>query len=359
MRIPPIAVIASWPKPNYTNPQSRAPAGEVIGSMLLVLVTTILAIRLYSRRRLTNGFGLDDTLICLAYVPALAFTVTGIITQRVFQWGHHLWDVEPKLFSANILLILIHMLLFDLATCLTKLSILAMVRRLTTASSNKIEHAAMLILAAIATANSVIFLIVEIFQCWPISSAWEISEAPYSCINEEAHLMSANIINTITDFVVVLLPIRTTMKIQLAPRQRVVVISLFGIGLIASSVGIARTYFTWSLLTAEDYDTTWQCWYVWLSSLIEVHLGIICASIPATKPFFARCVTSMGKLTYKRTMPLLLFESRATRDNEHKGNSRDPGTSSFSPPTLHPADQMSLVNFTLPAINQDPLLGGL
>ncbi|KAJ8117092.1 hypothetical protein ONZ43_g4292 [Nemania bipapillata] len=275
MRIPPIGVIASWPKPNYIDPESRAAAGQSIGSIFLVLVTIVLAIRVYSRKQLTNGFGLDDTFICLAYVPATAFTLTGIITQELFQWGRHIWDVEPKFFTSNLLLMLVHFFLFDLATSLTKLSILAMLRRLTAASSNKTEHAAVLILAALVTANCVVFLIVEVFQCWPISSAWIITGAPHSCINEEAHLMSANIVNTITDFVVVLLPIRTVMTCQLSRRQRAIVISLFGIGLIASSVGIARTYFTWILLTSADYDITRHSWYVWLSSLTELHLGIV------------------------------------------------------------------------------------
>lgn len=93
--------------------------------------------------------------------------------------------------------------------------------------------------------------------------------------------MAANIINTVTDFVVVLLPIRTTMALKLPPRQRVIVTGLFGIGLIASAVGIARTYFSWVVFSAStDYDTTWRAWYVWLTSLIELHLGIV-GSLPS------------------------------------------------------------------------------
>ncbi|RYC59125.1 hypothetical protein CHU98_g7078 [Xylaria longipes] len=285
MRIPPIEVVASWPRPNYIDPESRAPVGKIIGSILLGLVTVILAIRLYSRKRLTNGFGLDDMFICLAYVPATAFTVAGISTQ------------------------LIILFLFDLATSLTKLSMLAMVRRLTTASSNKIEGAAVLFLAALITTNCFIFIIVEIFQCRPISAAWTIPNSPKHCINEEVHLMSANIINTVTDFIVVLLPIRTTMALDIPTRHRVVVISLFGIGLIASSIGIARTYFTWLLLTTADHDTTWRAWDVWLSSLVELHLGIICASVPATRPFFASHLASMLGFTNTRRKSIVLSDS--------------------------------------------------
>ncbi|KAI0476938.1 hypothetical protein F4859DRAFT_521526 [Xylaria cf. heliscus] len=338
MKIPPIEVIASWPKPNYINPESRAPAGKIIGSILLSLVTVILVIRLYSRKRLTNGFGSDDMFICLAYLPATAFTILGISTQYAFQWGRHLWDVEPKI---------INLFLFDLATSLTKLSMLAMVRRLTIASSNKIEGVAVLLLAALITTNCFIFIIVEIFQCWyvklfattnldkkfnhttarPISSAWTVSGNPTHCINEEVHLMAANIINTVTDFVVVLLPIRTTMSLDIPPRHRVVVISLFGIGLVASSVGIARTYFTWLLFTATDYDTTWRAWYLWLSSLVELHLGIICASVPATRPFFTSHLASMLGFTKTRQKPLVLSSMRSNRGDEHKSRATNTSVS--------------------------------
>ncbi|KAK5631826.1 hypothetical protein RRF57_007540 [Xylaria bambusicola] len=306
MKIPPLEVIADWPKPNYINPESRAPIGRIIGSLFLIIATLVLLIRIYSRKQLTKGCGLDDALICLAYLPATAFTVTGIITQEDFQWARHIWDVEPRFYRPNLVLTyrvpcilarvnilltsyrLVQLFLFDLATSLTKLSMLAMVRRLTTASNNKVENAVVLALAALITANCFIFIMVETFQCRPVSYGWTLHLAPGNCINEEAHIFSANIINTVTDFAVVLLPIRTAMRIQLSPRQRAIVAGLFGVGLVASAVGIARTFFTWLLLNAPDYDVTWNSWYVWLTSLIELYLGIICASAPAMKPFFTQ-----------------------------------------------------------------------
>ncbi|RWA14258.1 hypothetical protein EKO27_g850 [Xylaria grammica] len=195
-----------------------------------------------------------------------------------------------------------------------------MVRRLTAVSSNKRENAVVLILAALITVNCFIFIVVEIFQCWPIPSAWMLSETSNRCIDEKAHLMAANIINTATDFAVVLLPIRTAMSIQLSSRQRVIVAGLFGIGLIGSSIGIARTYFTCLLLHAADYDITWRSWYVWLSSLVELHIGIICASIPATKPVF------IG-FTQKRQTSFLL--TPLTRHSEDETSLHKP-----PPPTV-------------------------
>lgn len=68
MIIPPPSVIASWPKPNYANPESQGPAGVGVGGTLIVLVTIVLLLRLYTRRWISNGFGLDDILIACAYV---------------------------------------------------------------------------------------------------------------------------------------------------------------------------------------------------------------------------------------------------------------------------------------------------
>ena len=109
----------------------------------------------------------------------------------------------------------------------------------------------------------------------PVSDYWTLSIEPQNCIDEKTHLVAANVINTITDFIVVLLPIKTTLGLELPVKQRVIVIGLFGAGLVASSAGIARTYFTWILTTAADRDTTWNAWAAWLASVIELHLGIV------------------------------------------------------------------------------------
>ncbi|KAI1494814.1 hypothetical protein F5X96DRAFT_466158 [Biscogniauxia mediterranea] len=287
MRIPPAEVIAQWPKPNYINPETRGPESKIIGILLIVLVAAVLAVRLYARKWLTKGFGLDDTLMMIAYAPALAFTIIGLVAEDKFQWNRHIWDVDPKFFTIGLQISLLTVILFDLSTNLIKLSMLAMIFRLAAASNDKRTRIFVLVLSFVIAMNCFIFVIIVIFQCRPVSDYWTLSLEPQNCIDEPAHLAAANIINTITDFVVVLLPIRTIIGLELPAKQRIIVTGLFGVGLFASAAGIARTYFTWILTTSTDRDTTWNAWAVWLASTIELNLGIICASIPGTKPFFA------------------------------------------------------------------------
>ena len=68
MQMPSVEEILSWPTPDYNNPETHGPAGHVIVISLTSLAILILAIRLYTRKRITKGFGLDDILIVTAFV---------------------------------------------------------------------------------------------------------------------------------------------------------------------------------------------------------------------------------------------------------------------------------------------------
>ncbi|KAH6654632.1 hypothetical protein BKA67DRAFT_658915 [Truncatella angustata] len=281
------SVAASWPVPNYINPETRGSAGKIVGIVLVSLVTIIIILRMYTRRFISKGFGLDDVLILLAFVPATAFAVIGVYGEVGLQWNRHIWDVDPRLYVPSLKFSLSELILFDLSTSTTKLSMLAMIHRVTSSSKNKRMNIAVLTAAVVISVNAFIFIVVSIFQCSPVSAYWTLSLKPKQCINEAAHLLAAGIINTITDFVVVFLPMQTVINLELPRKQRIIVVGLFGAGFLACAAGIVRIYFSWIMTTTTNHDTTWNSWAVWLASGIELYVGIICASIPAIKPFFA------------------------------------------------------------------------
>jgi hypothetical protein len=121
----------------------------------------------------------------------------------------------------------------------------------------------------------------------PISAAWTIptsAAAAGHCINTSVHLLASNTINTITDLIVVVLPIPTIRSLKLPRKQQATVIALFAAGFMACLAGIARTYYMYSVRNTAD--TTWAADPVWLTSSLELYIGIIAASFPATRPFF-------------------------------------------------------------------------
>ncbi|KAI0887157.1 uncharacterized protein GGS22DRAFT_105398 [Annulohypoxylon maeteangense] len=297
MQLPPNSATESWPTPNYVNPETRGHIGMAVGILLAVMVTIILAIRLYARKWLTRGFGLDDVFILLAYLPATAYTIIGIVAEQKFHWNRHTWDLELEYFVPGLQLILVNQILFNLATSLTKLSILALLHRLTSASGDRMMTIAVMASIAIISLNCFIFIIVSIFQCTPLWEFWELSSGPQNCIDQDAHLRAINLINTLTDWLVVLLPLKTALGLNLPARQISMVIFLFGVGVLASSAGIARCYFAWMLTT--NFDTVWNNWSSWFCSALELNIGIICASIPATKPFFSSYLPNVFETTFR------------------------------------------------------------
>ncbi|KAI2469292.1 hypothetical protein F4781DRAFT_230408 [Annulohypoxylon bovei var. microspora] len=340
MQLPPPSVAASWPTINHINPETRGHLGMIVGLLLVVLVTIILAIRLYSRKWLTRGFGLDDVFILLAYFPTIAYTIIGIIAEDKFQWNRHTWDLELGFFVPGLQLIFANHMLFNFATSLTKLSILALLYRLTSASGDRRMTIVVLISMAFISLNCFIFTVTNIYQCTPLSEFWELSAKPQNCIDQVAHLRAINIINTLTDWLVVLLPLKTALGLNLPARQISMVFFLFGFGALASSAGIARCYFAWMLTT--DFDVVWDNWSTWFCSALELNIGIICASIPATKPFFSSYLPNVFEATFRpRSFMSMDWDRKPLTQSPSLTTFIDQPSSSSSFLTQHPPPLLS------------------
>ena len=68
MRNPPPDVVASWPTPNYTNPETRGPALIIVELLAVSISTICLGLRLYVRARIVRSVGWDDWLMVGATV---------------------------------------------------------------------------------------------------------------------------------------------------------------------------------------------------------------------------------------------------------------------------------------------------
>jgi len=92
-RTPPPEVIASWPAPNFVNPETRGPVKDIVTITLWVIVTGILTLRIYTRRYISRRVGWDDVLVTASYVTATAFLIVGIIVEHGYGWAKHIWDI--------------------------------------------------------------------------------------------------------------------------------------------------------------------------------------------------------------------------------------------------------------------------
>jgi hypothetical protein len=68
MKLPPIAVLMSYPTPNYINPHTRGSSLIIVNAVFLGIATIVVLLRLYTRLFVRRWFGLDDVFICCAFV---------------------------------------------------------------------------------------------------------------------------------------------------------------------------------------------------------------------------------------------------------------------------------------------------
>ncbi|PQE15390.1 integral membrane protein [Rutstroemia sp. NJR-2017a BVV2] len=279
MQRPPAYVLASWPKPNYVDPVTHGYGNVVMNIVLYLILCMFLSLRIWTRTRLRASFGADDVMILLAMVPTTGFFVLSLLADLKFMWTRHQvytlaspfkavlyskYDIPVTQVEFGLKMVLLIEIMFASACTLTKLSMLMLVRR-------------MLAGAALFWRRVVL--------CAVWVDYWKVTIEPQpNCINQASSLLVAGVINTLTDFLVVLLPIRAVYACHLPPRQTMAVSFLFTLGFLSCFAGIIRTYYMWRV--TQEWDQVWHSYPVWVSAAVELYIGIICTSIPATKAFF-------------------------------------------------------------------------
>lgn len=86
--------------------------------------------------------------------------------------------------------------------------------------------------------------------------------------------MVFGILATITDFMVLVVPIPIVWQLQLPIKQRVAVISIFSVSFFACISGIIRAVYM--AVYARSHDQLWDSYAMGLTAGLELNLGIVC-----------------------------------------------------------------------------------
>ncbi|EZF31966.1 hypothetical protein TMEN_9324 [Trichophyton mentagrophytes] len=303
MQLSPASVILSWPRPNYENPSEvRGPLVIILNSIFASLMLFVIFIRIFSRIHVSKSFGWDDVFIIAAVIPTLGCGTITILGSIKYGWNRHVYDVPFAHLVIGLKLTMLIECLFATSCSFTKLSLLCFTHKITKGLNSRVMRILIIVNATIVTLELIVFCIVAVFTCRPVSAYWTLSTKPQECINETAHLLGGGILNTLTDVSVVFLPFPTVMSLKLPTRQRVMLCVLFGAGFVVCIAGCFRAYFLHKLNTS--YDKTWAGYPLWISGTIEMYLGVIAASLASLKPFIVRyCPALLGSLASKKTGP--------------------------------------------------------
>ncbi|KAF3283691.1 hypothetical protein TWF173_000072 [Orbilia oligospora] len=293
MLLPPIEILVKWPEPNYENPDRQAYFLAPLTIVMMVICAIVVLLRLYVRAFILKAFKADDWLIIAATITAMAVSVTCILSEPAGV-GMHIWDLRQEQVKMVRIWSFATQLTFTWAVSLTKLSILLFYLRFCTTKAFKISIYCTIAFLVAWTINWT-FLVT--FQCVPVEAYWRLPKSGDFCIplQNEMHLLHGST-NLVTDILVLLLPVPTVWSLQMPMRQKLTLIGVFTLGIIAPLSAILRLIYIEK--ATVSWDQSWWCLELWIYTSLETHVGIVCASIPSLKPLaikiFPRFASSQG-----------------------------------------------------------------
>jgi hypothetical protein len=173
-----------------------------------------------------------------------------------------------------------------------KVSILLFYRRLSSrAVSNTFRWTTWVTIGYIV-AYTVVLTLLPIFGCRPVSAFWDqvdifkrLQGYKFSCFDEGADIFAASIISATQDLLTAVLPTFIYWNLQISVQKKFALFSIFAIGYGVVALGGLRAYFSWRTFY-ETYDVTWSTHDIFVTSLLEIHVGAFCANAPTLRGFF-------------------------------------------------------------------------
>jgi fucose permease len=287
----------------------------------LIIATVFVAARLVSRCCIVRNFSWDDKVITLAWLVAffLSFTILLGTQNGLGLRDEHINPTERGVLRKCEY---VFSILYNPALALMKTSVLIFYLRLAKNTQVVLRYSSYFLLVVV-NITALVLTFMNIFQCTPISAAWN----PYyagkvHCIPLLTEFICASPVNVITDLALLALPLATLSKMRLPTRQKIILILTFSLGIFVTVIDVVRIHELQAAISdvrlGKDHGATFggQADFAWNASLsfmwsaVEVNIGMACACVPTLKPLILRL------------LPAMLYDPDGTRSSGKSSGSK-------------------------------------
>ncbi|GJC79430.1 satratoxin biosynthesis SC1 cluster protein 4 [Colletotrichum liriopes] len=298
----------------------------------------------------TCALGLDDLFTLLAYLavlPSFVINVVGLIPAGL---GKDIWTLTPRQIESFGYWFYLLEPMYFIQMGLVKMAILCFYMRIfDRAGLGKLLWGTV----AFNAINTVVFLLVGIFQCTPISFYWTRwdGEQQGTCININAVAWANAIISIVLDLWMLYLPLSRIRTLNLHWWKKLAVALMFCVGTFVTIISILRLQ---SLVRfAKSMNPTWDQFDIAFWTCLEVPTGIICCCMPAIRLILIKAFPKLfGKLT--RRYDSEKNTSPSSEENRNRGRNRmsraavpDSSTTELQPAMRGPRSMVASKQFAL------------
>ncbi|BCS28726.1 uncharacterized protein APUU_70296S [Aspergillus puulaauensis] len=231
--------------------------------------------RMISRRRSRVKLGWDDYTICVALMGQLTYACLMALSVANGEGLHIIFVKDQRLFAQVFVGAII---CYSITIMLTKISVLLFYHRIFPVKWLTVVS---YFVGALVISYNLAVIFVAAFQCIPLSSLW--TGKPGQCINVTPPFLALAIVNVVTDFAILALPIQPVLGLKMRTRRKIQVLSIFLLGGIVCIFGVIRSV---ALSTMKNTDLSYNAVYSGIWSYTEISVGIVAACMPTLRPLF-------------------------------------------------------------------------
>ncbi|KAI0121425.1 hypothetical protein F4776DRAFT_630805 [Hypoxylon sp. NC0597] len=276
--------------PQLDNPPSNRATAISVPIVCLVVSTLAMAMRLYTRIRIIRHMSITDYSLLLGWAIFVAY-IACILLAFEYAPGVHQWDLRLRDYREFNYYMYIGSAIYGISIFFVKLSILMQyIQVFMPANQPKVMYRTTMSIIGLNFGYYLARTFIEIFACQPVAKAWDPLITEGRCIDVMSRDVASGIINTTSDFVILILPQLVIWRLNISFKNKTAVSVIFLIAVFACVSSAVRLSYAVALQRQSDFS-----YYSWLTSLWtlpEIAGGIVAACLPVAKAFIASLAQS-------------------------------------------------------------------
>ncbi|KAF7596971.1 hypothetical protein BBP40_011337 [Aspergillus hancockii] len=252
-------------------------ANRVLIGVGLAINTLLLFMRIYTKACVIRKFWWDDVCLIIAWVFSVGTQAVILYGFAHAGYGIHTSSLPLSVLNTYVKCVLAASIIYIPALAFAKLALLMLYYRLLRETHRRYIYIIYLVGFVIAS-YSIALDLALIFGCRPLQKSWDVTITTGSCINQGAVFLATAITNTASDVTLILIPVPAVCALRLPFIQKLMVLCMFGVGFVTTSISIVRLATLMPFVTSQDQTREIALAAIFID--IEANFIIICGSLP-------------------------------------------------------------------------------
>ncbi|SCO26422.1 related to integral membrane protein PTH11 [Fusarium fujikuroi] len=250
---------------------------NILTITLIVITGVTVGLRFVEKIRYGPGLQVDDYVITGAFLVNLGNSIVCLHGLSGNGLGRDAWRFSPDTITSYLCFLYAGQTLYATDVFATKICVLLFYLRI---FPGVVIRRLIWGTVGIAVLCMVIFDLLALFQCQPISFYWKGWDQLHKghCIGINGLAWAIAAVGIILDLWMLAIPISQLIHLQMKWKRKLAVASMFGVGTFVTVVSILRLRYL--VAFGNSSNPTWDSFDTCYWSVIELNVGIWCACMP-------------------------------------------------------------------------------